>query len=234
MKLFGKLFGYSPFDLLQNHILKVSACVGLVEPLFQACVNGDAERIHQLQDEVSRLEYEADVAKHEIRDKLVRQYILPVDRSDIEGFLHCLDTIADYVEDFAVVLYIRRTILHSSLIEIFHEFLTQTRLVAEAALGAAAQIGDLARLAFQGPPAVEMLETVNRLGEGEWLADKLQRKVCQKMYQLEKTVDPITLMFYEKMLATLSGMADAAENTGDHIRHMIMKSQTWNSAKRPR
>ena len=40
---------------------------------------------------------------------------------------------------------------------------------------------------------------------------------------MENELDPITIIFYEKMLHALSSIANAAENTGDILRAMIVK-----------
>jgi len=51
----------------------------------------------------------------------------------------------------------------------------------------------------------------------------MQRTLCQKIYALENELDPITIIFYEKLLHALSGIANASENTGEILRQMIVK-----------
>jgi uncharacterized protein Yka (UPF0111/DUF47 family) len=51
----------------------------------------------------------------------------------------------------------------------------------------------------------------------------MQRRVSQRIYELEDELDPITIMFYDKMLENLNSIANAAENTGDLLRIMIVK-----------
>ena len=41
---------------------------------------------------------------------------------------------------------------------------------------------------------------------------------------LQKGESQRTIVFYEKMMRALSGIANAAENTGDWLRTMIVKS----------
>jgi len=61
------------------------------------------------------------------------------------------------------------------------------------------------------------------LGEEEWKADRMARSLSKDVYSLEKELDPITIMFYEKMILTLGAIANAAENAGDMLRIMIIK-----------
>jgi len=223
MSLISELFGKSPFGPLVEHSRKVHACVKLVRPLMEACVREDYEEVHRLQDQVTKLEYEADLVKHEIREHLPRRYFLPVARVDLEHFLHSQDEIADAAQDFAVILLIRNTKIHADLVQEFFAFVDQVVLVSETLTTAAGELEDLAETSFGGAEADAVLNKISGLGEGEWKADRMQRKISQHIYRLEKELDPITILFYEKMLRALSAIANAAENTGDLLRVMIVK-----------
>jgi uncharacterized protein len=60
-----------------------------------ALVNEDWDEIERLQKKVSKLEYEADLIKHAVREQLPRRYFMPVDRLDLENLLACQDKVAD-------------------------------------------------------------------------------------------------------------------------------------------
>jgi predicted phosphate transport protein (TIGR00153 family) len=223
MKLINKVFGRSPFDDLLKHTKKVHECVQEVQPLLEACIREDYQEIHRLQDEVSKLEYEADILKHEIREHLPSQYLMPVEKADLDRFLHSMDDLADLAQDFAVVLLLRRTRIHQDLVQEFREFVEQVLKVAGLLMTAAEDIKNLVEASFKGAQARLILERVSGLNTEEWHADRMQRKIGQHIYQLESQLDPITISFYEKMLIVLSGIANASENTGDILRQMIVK-----------
>ena len=218
-----EFFGKSPFGPLVEHTKKVHDCTKLVHPLMEACVRGDTDEVHRLQDQVSKLEYEADQVKHEIRENLPRRYFLPVSREDLDRFLHCQDNIADRAQDFAVILLIRKTTIHSALVEEFFAFVDQVIKVSDDLLAVSEELGALAESSFVGAEAESVLQRIKALGEGEWLADRMQRKLSQHIYCIEKELDPVTIFFYEKILHALSAIANAAENTGDLLRAMILK-----------
>ena len=73
MALISEMFGRSPVSQLVEHARKVHECVELVKPLMEALIAEDYERIRYLQDKVSKIEYEADLLKHEIRGNLPRR-----------------------------------------------------------------------------------------------------------------------------------------------------------------
>jgi len=78
MSIIQEMFGRSPFGALIQHTKKVHECVKQVKPLLEACIRQDYAGVRQLQDAVSKLEYEADQIKNEIREHLPRRYFLPV------------------------------------------------------------------------------------------------------------------------------------------------------------
>ena len=223
MNIMKELFGTSPFGPVVEHTKKVHACVLLIKPLMEAVAKEDYEEVHRLQDEVSKLEYEADRIKHSVREQLPRRYFLAVERHELDGFLRCQDKIADSAEDFAVVLLIRNTKIHPDLKDEFFAFVEQILKVNNVLMGAAQELQTLAETSFGGAEAESVMKRIEGLGEEEWRADRMQRKLSRHIYQLEKELDPITIIFYEKMLQTLSQIANNAENTGDLLREMIVK-----------
>ena len=223
MSLISELFGKSPFGPLVEHSKKVHECVELVKPLMEALINEDYDEIHKLQDKVSKLEYEADRVKHDIRKHLTRRYFLPVDKGELERFLSRQDNIADNVEDFAVILMIRNTKLHDSLKEPFLKYVEQIFQVTGTLLNAAVEFQNLAEVSFSGAEARAVLSLIEGLGEEEWKADRMARSLSQQIYKLEPELEPLTIIFYEKIILTLGGIANQAENAGDMLRNMIVR-----------
>ena len=163
-----------------EHTQKVTECVEVIRPLMEALVNEDYVEIRRLQDQVSRLEYEADVIKHEVREHLPRRYFLPVDRVELEKFI---DEVA----------------------------MQDLRVPVLRAVGVGRQ------------QASNVLSLLDGLNEEEWKADRIARSLSKDIFALEDQLDPITLLFYEKMLLVLSEIANEAENAGDMLRTMIVK-----------
>jgi predicted phosphate transport protein (TIGR00153 family) len=223
MNIIQELFGKSPFGPLVEHTKKVHECVEVIRPLMEALVNEDYDEIRRLQDRVSRLEYEADTIKHSVRDHLTRRYFMPVDRVDLERFISSQDTIADKAQDFAVILTLRKTKLHPAVMDKFFDFVDQIFQVTGTLLTAAVELNNLAEASFSGAEAKVVLNLIKGLGEEEWKADRMARSLSKDVYNLEKQLDPITIIFYEKMILTLGAIANAAENAGDMLRLMILK-----------
>ena len=143
-----------------EHTKKVHECVEVVKPLVEALIHQNYLEIADLHNKVSKLEYEADLLKIEIRSRLPRRFFLPVDRNELENFLRCQDKIADRVEDFAVILSIRETRIHPDLVDDFLEFIDQIFQVTGSLLTAATELNNLAEVTFGGAEAADVLDLV--------------------------------------------------------------------------
>ncbi|MEN8140853.1 MAG: DUF47 family protein [Thermodesulfobacteriota bacterium] len=221
MAIISDMLGRSPIGHLVDHARKVHECIEQIRPLLKALIAEDYERVRYLQDKVSKLEYEADLLKHEIRANLPRRYFLPVNREELDGFLQCQEKMADYAEDFSVILMIRETKVHPDLQEQFLSFVDQVFQVSGNLLTAAVEFRSLEEVSFRGAEADMVHGLIESLGEEEWKADRLAREISIAMYKLEDEVGAVTIMFYEKMIRKLSAIANEAENAGDFLRAML-------------
>lgn len=224
MRLLRKLFSDSPFRPLVEHAKKVRACVDLVRPILDALLAGDLEKIRQLHDDMSRTEYEADVIKTRIREELASRFMLSVRRDDLSRYLSYQDDIADAAEDFSVVVSLRETKVHPELREDLETFADQVITVSDKALALADNLVSLSEKGFTGEKAQAMLEDTTQVGEEEWKADRLQRTFARHCYELEDQLDPVTLLFYEKICTTLSAISNTAENAAKFLHMLIAHS----------
>ena len=222
-KYITELFGKSPFGSIVEHSKKVHECVELLWPLMEALVQEDQDQIMTLHSRMARLEYEADLIKHEIRGFISQRSFLPVDRSDLLNFLEHQEKIADHAEDFAVILTLRKTVVTAELHDHFFEYLKQVFQASGLLLTAAVEFRNLAETAFGGAEARSILKLIEGLNQEEWKADKMSRKLSRKVFALEGKEEILNILFYEKMIMKLGSIANQAENAGDYLRVMIEK-----------
>jgi len=222
MEALTKVFGKSPFEPLVEHARKVHACVTLVRAVAEAIVAGDMEKLKELQHQVSKTEYEADLVKDSVRRSLPKRYFLSVNREDVGRFLTRMDKIADGAEDFAVVATFRRLDLPDELHVTFLELVDKVVSISESLLGLAEHLGDLQKEAFVGPEAEHVLLKIQDVCHMEWESDKLSRTFARKYYAADN-VDTVTIILLEKLCRALGGIADNAENVGKNLRLMILR-----------
>ena len=223
MGLLGNLVGGSPFKALVGHARKVHECVSLLRPLTDALLNGQFDEIERLHHKMSETEHEADLLKTHIRETFSNSIFLSIDRHDLKRYVGIQDDIADAAEDYAVVLTLRNTKVPKELHEDFLAFVSQVISVSEHLLSIAEELAMLAESAFSGTEAQKILDGIEKVGEEEWNADKLQRRFAKHSYSIEETMDPVTLSFLDKYRRTLSTVANNAEKTSKFLREIIRK-----------
>jgi predicted phosphate transport protein (TIGR00153 family) len=216
------IFGRSPFGPLVEHARKVHECVSMIHPIAEAILAGDAEKLSQLQHDMSKTEYEADLLKDHVRQNLPKRYFLPVRRDDVAKFLSEMDKIADSAEDFAVAATLRSLNLPEELHRDFLALVAKVVEVSEALLGVAEHLAELQKESFVGTDADDVVLKIQQVCHMEWECDKLNRKIARHAYGI-LDLDVVTLMLLEKLCRALSQLADHAENVGKNLRLMIIR-----------
>lgn len=223
MGILSKFFAPSPFVPLHEHSQKVHECVELLRPLANALIAGDYEKIEELHNVMSKTEHEADVIKTSLRDNISKMYFLSVGRLELSQFLAYQDDVADSAEDFAVVLLLRKTKIPEELKEEFLAFVEQVINISEQLMNIAEGLSTLAEAAFSGREAENVLKAIEKIGEEEWKADRMERKLARRFYSMEDKLDIMTIIFLEKYCKTLSRVANNAEKTAKYLRLIIRK-----------
>lgn len=216
------VFGKSPFEPLVEHARKVHECVKLVRPIADAILACDMERLGELQHQMSKTEYEADLLKDQIRQHLPPRYFLPVDREDVARFLAQMDRIADDAQDFAIVATFRCLSLPKEFHEDFLALVDKVVEVSGSLLSLAEKLALLQKEAFSGPDADDVLLRIQQVAHMEWESDKASRKFARRLYSTPD-LDPVTIMLCDKLCRALGGIANHAENVGKNLRLMIMR-----------
>lgn len=223
MGILEKFFAPSPFIQLHEHAKKVHECVELIQPLADALLAEDYEKIEELHNMMSKTEHEADQIKTELRDKISKMYFLSVGQLELSQFLAYQDDVADAAEDFAVVLLLRKTKVPDELKADFLAFVGQVISVSEQLMNLAEKLSTLAEAAFSGREAQNVLKGIEEIGEGEWRADRLERKFARHLYTIEDKIDPITIFFLDKYCKTLGRVSNNAEKSAKYLRLIIRK-----------
>ena len=223
MGIIERFFAPSPFVQLHEHAKKVHECVELIRPLANALLAEDYDEIEKLHNIMSKTEHEADNIKTELRDKLAKVYFLSVGQNELSRFLAYQDDIADAAEDFAVVLLLRKTKFPEELKVEFLAFVEQVISVSGQLMDLESELSTLAEAAFTGEEAENVLKGIERIGEEEWKADRLERTFARSFYDMEDKLDPITIMFLDKYCKTLSAVSNNAEKTAKYLRLIIRK-----------
>lgn len=218
MRSFLNLFGRSPFNPLQAHMEKVANCVQLLPELFDALKNQDKTLVDKLALEISTKEHEADVTKNDIRNHLPKDLYLPIDRSSLLEILSLQDSIADKVEDIAVLLTLKKVPVFEPFWGDFQIFLKKNIEAFEAVHDIIKEMHELIESSFGGIEAEKVMSMVDRVHFLEHEADVLQRKVLKDLFEHEEHLTLSTFHVWQRILEAVSAISNLSENLGYRIR----------------
>ncbi len=184
----------------------------LAETLHSMLSNFDASHITERVASIHEIEHNADLAKHEIINRLVKEFLPPIEREDIITLTQEIDDVTDSVED--VLIYIDMFNIQT----IRPEILKFTQLIV-----ALCKTMDEALEEFKNFKSSKKLREktieINRLEEE---GDALYVASMRNLYQTSK--DPIELMCWTEVLHRLERCCDNCEDVADVLESIVMKN----------
>lgn len=228
MNILAKLLGgTSPFEELLKHLEKVMECVDYTMPILEAALEGDSKRVKELAETIFALEHEADLIKIHIRDNLPRDLLLPVSRPDFISFLREQDSLADKVEDLAMMLAVRKLTLPDDCGK--RSCKEELLGLAKHSIDAAKQVADMTRsldkikeAGFRGPATDEIREAAKVVGQMEHAADKHQFRLVRTILANDDGSKPFVDSYATmRVISSLGKLANHAESMSDYLRLMV-------------
>jgi predicted phosphate transport protein (TIGR00153 family) len=194
-----------------------------VTPLIEAFLAQDWSEAKEISDRISRMEHRADQLKAEIRDHLPRSIFLPVDRGDLLRLLKAQDAMADAVEDLAVLVTMRQTLVPDTLKPHVQALMDQVLQAAKTWSTISKLLPQLQEAAFTGPEVKKVLDLIDTLDEQEWRSDQLGTQLGRESVLLEDDLGAISLQFIMRIGQKLGDVPNHAETAGDMVRLMLAK-----------
>ena len=164
--------------------------------------------IHMVQ--MHEIEHNADVGKHEMMEKLAREFITPIEREDIIDMANQIDNVTDAIEDVLMRLYmfnimvIRKDALDVALL--IEQCCNELKRALE-------EFGNFRKSKTLHNHIVE----VNRLEE---VGDKLYTEATRRLYVSE--MDPIAVAAWTHVFHILEKACDSCEDVSDVIERVLM------------
>ncbi len=217
------IFSKNPFEAMKALGVKVGECAEVIPLLFDAYFEGDYEQVGLYAERLSQLEYEADLLKIEARDHLPRSLFMPVDRRDFLDAVSSLDAIADCAEDVGILFTLRQMEPHSELIDPLKGLVRRVMETVRQALEIVERLDHAANTGFSGPDAAELTRMIDELGRLEHAADIVQDDLARRLFSIEDSIKPGSLMLWNKIFNKVGDMANHAERMGNRTRLFLAK-----------
>lgn len=220
---FVSLFGRSPIGPMQQHITKAHECAANLVPFFEAVMVEDWARVEAVQQEMVRLEREADKLKKSVRMHLPKSLFLPVPRSDLLELLSVQDKVANRAKDIAGLMLGRQMAIPAPLQPLMLAYVQRCVDASAQALKAMNELDELLETGFGGREATLVQRMVEELEDIERDTDRQQIEVRRTLFRLEKDLPPVDVMFLYRIIDWIGDVADRAERVGNRLEQLLAR-----------
>ena len=200
---------YNYFDAFAN-LSKFS--YNLAVTLHDTLSNFDPNTISDKVKAAHQIEHNADNAKHDIMNRLVKEFLPPIGSEDITSLTQEIDDVTDSIED--VLIYIDMfniQIIRPEILKFTSLLVTCSKAMDEA-LEEFKSFRNSKKLR-------EKIIEINRLEE---LGDKLYVDLMRDLFHTSK--DPIELMCWTEIWHRFEKCADNCEDVANIIESIVMKN----------
>lgn len=212
------MFARSPMRPLQHHMERAHGCAKLLLPFFALVMEENWDEAVKMRKQISNLEHEADELKMDFRLHLPKGLFLPVARHDLLELLTKQEFIANIAKDIAGIVIGRRMIIPPSLAELFLKYVQRSVDAVSQANKAINELDELLESGFRGKE-VELVENLIRhLNKIETDTDHLQIHIREDVFDIEKELAPVDVMFLYKIIEWVGALADCAQQVGSRLR----------------
>lgn len=217
------MFGPSPIKPIEQHIRKAYQCAKQLYPFFESVLKKDWKTAKKTKDKIISLEKEADLIKRDLRLHLPTGLFLPVSRTDLLELLSAQDRIANKAEDIAGLIMSRKMIIPDPLISSFMPFLHRCLDASKQACKAINELDELLETGFRGSEVKIVEEMILTLDEIEHDCDEKLSDIRHRIFDLEKELSAIDIMFLYKLVQWIGELADHAQTVGGRLQILIAR-----------
>ncbi len=197
-----------------NFFIEMAECAKNAADYLSKCfANYENEDIKVMLEKMHEIEHSADLKKHEMSEKLLREFLPPIDRDDIMELSASLDQVVDGIEDVVLRLYMFDV----------HSVRPEAREAVDIIVGLCGQLGEL--LAdFEGfkknlPALKEHIIAINNLEEQ---ADRIYIEAMRTLYT--GTAAYAELSAWKEIYDFLERCCDRCEHVADAVETVILKN----------
>lgn len=181
--------------------------------LLQSCVdNYDASNLKVQADKMHRIEHTADGVKHEMMERLMKEFLPPIEREDIVSLSHAIDDVVDTVEDVLQAMYMYNITSFRSEVKEFTSIISRS-------CKAMTEMGNELHNFRKSALLKEKIIEINALEEE---ADRLYTEAIHRLYTEEK--DSVYILSWTTMYNCLEKCCDSCEDVADMAEQIIMKN----------
>lgn len=201
--------GNNYFQIFENLVNYSCEAASMLQEILN---DFDVSTISAKIDEMHKVEHEADLKKHDMMDKLVKEFITPLEREDIIALSHEIDNVTDAVEEVLLRIYMYNI---QSIPEEAKEF-----------AGLIVKSCDLLKKVMQEfanyKKSTMLYRLIIEINDIEEEADRLYTLSIRDLYL--KSKDTIEIMTWTETFERFEKCCDASESVANLIETIVMKN----------
>jgi predicted phosphate transport protein (TIGR00153 family) len=217
------MFGPSPIRPIEQHMRKTYLCAKQLYPFFEAVLQQDWPTAFAIRDKIVAIEKEADLIKRDLRLHLPTGLFLPVGRTDLLELLSAQDRIANTAEDIAGLIVSRKMLIPEALSSLFMPFLHRCLDAAKQACKAINELDELLETGFRGSEVTIVEDMIVTLDEIEHDCDDQLAVIRHRIFELEKELTALEVIFLYKLVQWIGDLADHAQIVGGRLQILIAR-----------
>ena len=216
-----RIFGRSPFGPIQKHIVLCYDCATLVAPLFKSVHANEWDEVERLQQQIFKLENEADDLKIEIRAGLPRGFFLPVSRPDLLDLLTRQDRIANRAKGIAGLVLGRHISFPVEMTTALDAFIAECIRACSQAREVVRELDELLDTGFRGPETQRVRAMVHEIDTTERHCDEMEISLRATLFGIEKSLSAVDVIFMYRVIEWIGDLANHAERVGHRLDQLL-------------
>lgn len=181
--------------------------------LLQECFyNFIPSKLKTRLDEMHKIEHEADTVKHAMMEKLVKEFLPPIEREDIVELSHAIDDVTDSIEDILLGMYMY------NITKLRPEVSEFCRVISRCCAALAEMIREMCNFRKSTLLQEKIIE-INALEEE---GDRLYTEAVRRLYVEER--DPVAILAWTTMYERFEKCCDGCEDVADMVEQVVMKN----------
>ena len=197
------------FELLCRQVAHCTEAAGLLQAIL---TNFDPAALQDQLASLHQVEHRADLVKHEMMEKLLHEFITPIEREDIILLSQNIDEVTDKIEDVMLRLY------YNNIQSIRPDSLELVSIVVKSCDMVKLMLKEFA--SFRHSKSLrDHIIAINTLEEQ---ADQV---FVTSMRELHTTcTDPVEIICWREVYFYLEKCTDACEHVADVVEQIVMKN----------
>lgn len=190
-------------------------------PFFEKVVEHEWGGVSEWRDRIVELEQEADELKKQIRGHLPKSMFMPVPREDLLNLLWAQDQIANTARDISGLVLGRKMAIPEPIRDSFLEYVQRNCDAAKQARKSVRELDELYTTGFRGAEAEFVEKLVGELDQIENETDAMQAQVRADLFDIEKNLPPVDVIFLYRVIELIGEIGDMAERIGRRLELLL-------------